>query len=167
MRDITCIKFFRIGLTSKSAINVSFSFKLTGLIQICPSYQPDSSYSIFSEVNLLNIWFQPRYNLIHKRNGKDKLQKKLNRIYFDVKVSKYTLPEEITTNKRKVPSQNLSNINENDFFDFGQENILDLDNSINSFVGCWSIGTGLLYLLMEIIYGNFKLSPLLQKDSRS
>ena len=97
----------------------------------------------------------------------DKLQKKLNKMYFDVEVSKYTLPEEITINKRKVPSQNLSNINKSDFFDFGQENILDLDNSINSFVGCWFIGTGLLDVLINIIYGYFKLSPLLQKDSRS
>ena len=97
----------------------------------------------------------------------DKLKKKLNNIYFDGEVSKYTLPEEITINKRKVPIKNLSRINVNDFFDFGQENILDLDNSINSFVGCWFIGTGLLDLLINIIYGNFKLSPLLQKDSRS
>ena len=70
-------------------------------------------------------------------------------------------------NKIKVPIQNLSKINEKDFFDFGHENILDLDNSINSFVGCWFIGTGLLELLIKIVYGNFKLSPLLQKDSRS
>ena len=88
-------------------------------------------------------------------------------MYFDKEVSKYTLPEEITINKRKVASQSLININENDFFDFGQENIRYLDNSINSFVGCWFIGTGLLDLLINIIYGNFILSPLLQKDSRS
>jgi len=29
-----------------------------------------------------------------------------------------------------------------DFFVFGQEKILDFDNSINSFVGCCSLGTG-------------------------
>ena len=57
-------------------------------------------------------------------------------MYLNVEVSKYTLPVEITTNKKNVPIQNFSNINENDFFDFGQENILDFDNSINSFVGC-------------------------------
>ena len=57
-------------------------------------------------------------------------------MYFNVEVSKYTLPEEMTTNKKNVPIQNFSNINEKDFFDFGQANILDFDNSINSFVGC-------------------------------
>ena len=88
-------------------------------------------------------------------------------MYLDVEVSKQTLPEEITINKKKVASQNLNNINENFFFDFGQEKIVDLDNSINSFVGCWFIGTGLLDVLINIIYGYFKLSPLLQKDSRS
>ena len=57
-------------------------------------------------------------------------------MYLNVAVSKYTLPEEITTNKKNVPIQNFSKINEKAFFDFGQVNILDLDNSINSFVGC-------------------------------
>ena len=57
-------------------------------------------------------------------------------MYFNGEVSKYTLPEEITTNTKNVTIQNLNNINENDFFDFGQVNILDFDNSINSFVGC-------------------------------
>ena len=57
-------------------------------------------------------------------------------MYLNVEVSKYTLPEEITTNIKNVAAQNFSNIYENDFFDFGHENILDCDNSINSFVGC-------------------------------
>ena len=57
-------------------------------------------------------------------------------MYLNVEVSKYTLPEEITTNIKNVPIQNFNNINENNFFDFGQVNNLDLDNSINSFVGC-------------------------------
>ena len=52
------------------------------------------------------------------------------------------LPEEITRNKMKLTAQNLINIRVNDFFDFGQEKILDFDNSINSFVGCCSFGTG-------------------------
>ena len=82
------------------------------------------------------MWFQPRYNLIEKRNGKDKLLKKLNKMYLNVEVSKYTLPEEITTNIKNVPIQNFSKMNEKSFFDFGQVNILDFDNSINSFVGC-------------------------------
>ena len=56
-------------------------------------------------------------------------------MYLNVEVSKYTLPEEIIINKRKDPTQNLSNINKKDFFDFGQVNILDFDNSINSFIG--------------------------------
>ena len=41
-----------------------------------------------------------------------------------------------------VPIQNFNNISENDFFDFGHEKILDFDNSINSLVGCCSLGTG-------------------------
>ena len=57
-------------------------------------------------------------------------------MYLKVEVSKYTLPEEIITNIKNVTAQNFSNINKKDFFDFGQENILDLDNSINSLVGC-------------------------------
>jgi len=68
--------------------------------------------------------------------GKDKLVKRLNKIYFSVEVLKYVLPEEITIKTRKVANQNLSNTKENDFFDFGQEKILDLDSSINSLVGC-------------------------------
>ena len=71
-----------------------------------------------------------------KRMGKDKLVKRLNKIYFSVEVLKYVLPEEITIKTRKVTNQNLSNTKENDFFDFGQEKILDLDSSINSLVGC-------------------------------
>tara|TARA_B100001029_G_scaffold99458_1_gene81802 strand:- start:1048 stop:1269 length:222 start_codon:yes stop_codon:yes gene_type:complete len=71
-----------------------------------------------------------------KRMGKDKLVKRLNKIYFSVEVLKYVLPEEITIKTRNVTNQNLSNTKENDFFDFGQEKILDLDSSINSLVGC-------------------------------
>ena len=57
-------------------------------------------------------------------------------MYLNVEVSKYTLPEEITTNIKKVTIQNFSRTNEKIFFDFGQVKILDFDNSINSFVGC-------------------------------
>ena len=102
-----------------------------------------------------------------KRNGKDKLVKKLNKTYRNMEVLKYALPDEMTTNIIKVTTQNLSNINENDFFDFGQEKILDFDSSINSLVGCCSFGTGQVELFINIIYGKFKLSPLLQNDSRS
>ena len=76
------IKFFKIGLTSTEAISDSFSFKTNGFIQTWPSYQPDSSYSTLSDVNLLKIWFHPRYNLIEIKSGIDKLLKKLNKVYF-------------------------------------------------------------------------------------
>ena len=54
-----------------------------------------------------------------------------------------------------------------DFFVFGQENMIDFDNSINSFVGCCSLGTGHLDSFINDNYGNVRLSPLLQNDSRS
>ena len=50
-----CIKFFKIGFTSIEAISDSFSFKINGFSHTWPSYQPDSSYSTLSEVNLLNM----------------------------------------------------------------------------------------------------------------
>jgi len=136
------IKFFKIGFTSIEAISDSFSFKTNGFIHTWPSYQPDSSYSTFSEINLLNTCFQPKYNLIEIKRGIDKLLKKLNRIYFKRDVLKYTLPEEITRNRTKAPIQNFINIRINDFFVFGQEKILDFDYSMYSFVGCCSLGTG-------------------------
>ena len=74
--------------------------------------------------------------------GIDKLLKKLKRIYFKRDALKYTLPEEITRNRTKATIQNLINIRISDFFVFGQEKILDFDNSMNSFVGCCSLGTG-------------------------
>ena len=77
------------------------------------------------------------------------------------------LPEEIKRNKAKVPAQNLSNISISDFFVFGQEKMMDFDSSINSFVGCCSLGTGHLESLINKNYGNIRLSPLLQNDSRS
>ena len=95
------IKFFKMGLTSIEAISDSFSFRTKGLSHTCPSYQPDSSYSTLSEFNLLNTWFQPRYNLIEIKIGIVRLLNKLNRIYFKVDVLKYILPEEITRNKIK------------------------------------------------------------------
>ena len=95
------IKFFKIGFTSIDAISDSFSFKTNGFSHTWPSYQPDSSYSTFSDINLLNIWFQPRYNLIEIKRGIDKLLKKLNRIYLKRYVLKYTLPEEIIRNRKK------------------------------------------------------------------
>ena len=57
-------------------------------------------------------------------------------------VLKYTLPEAMTRNIANVPIQNFINIRISDFFVFGQEKILDLDNSMNSFEGCCSLGTG-------------------------
>ena len=72
----------------------------------------------------------------------DKLLKRLNRIYFTRDVLKCILPEEITINRIKDPTQYLTNIKIRDFFVFGQEKKVDFDNSINSFVGCCSLGTG-------------------------
>ena len=57
-------------------------------------------------------------------------------------VLKYILPEEITRKRIKANIQILINTSINDFFVFGQEKIFDFDNSINSFVGCCSLGTG-------------------------
>ena len=39
-------------------------------------------------------------------------------------------------------AQRFSKTIQKDFFDLGQEKIFELDNSINSFVGCCSFGTG-------------------------
>ena len=80
--------------------------------------------------------------MIEIKRGIDKLLKKLNRIYFKRDVLKYILPEEIIRNRTKAPNQNLINTKISDFFVFGQEKIIDFDNSINSFVGCCSLGTG-------------------------
>ena len=80
---------------------------------------------------------------------------------------KYTLPEEIIINRKKEPTQNLINEVISDFFVFGKEKMLDFDNSMNSFVGCCSIGTGHFDSFINNIYGNIRLSPLLQNDSRS
>ena len=88
------------------------------------------------------MWFQPIYNLNEIKRGIDKLLKKLNRIYFKGYVLKNTLPEEMTRNRTKAPTQNFTKTKISDFFVFGQEKILDFDNSMNSFVGCWAPGTG-------------------------
>ena len=85
------------------------------------------------------------------KRGIDKLLKKLNRIYLKVDVLKYTLPEEITRNRIKAPTQNFIKIRISDFFVFGQEKILDFDNSMNSFVGCCSLGTGHLNSFIKIM----------------
>ena len=52
------------------------------------------------------------------------------------------LPEEITRNKTKAPNQTFINTIISDFFVFGQEKMIDFDNSMNSFVGFCSLGTG-------------------------
>ena len=72
----------------------------------------------------------------------DKLLKKLISIYFSGYVLKYILPEEMIRNKKKATTQNFIKTKLSDFFVFGQEKIVDFDNSINSFVGCCSLGTG-------------------------
>ena len=63
-------------------------------------------------------------------------------MYLKSDFLKYILPEEMIINRTKAPSQNLIKIEISDFFVFGHEKILDFDNSMNSFVGCCSIGTG-------------------------
>ena len=63
-------------------------------------------------------------------------------MYFKSDVLKYTLPVDMTRNRKKPPNQNFINVRTSDFFVFGQEKSLDFDNSINSFVGCCSLGTG-------------------------
>ena len=80
---------------------------------------------------------------------------------------KYILPEEITRKITKATAQNLIKTKISDFFVFGQEKITDFDNSMNSFVGCCSKGTGHLESFINNNYGNVRLSPLLQNDSRS
>ncbi len=103
------------------------------------------------------------------KRGIDKLLKKLNNTYFKRDVLKYALPEEIIRNRINAPTQNLINTKISDFFVFGQEKMVDFDNSINSFVGCCSLGTGHLksFINKNNNYGNERLSPLLQNDSRS
>ena len=66
-------------------------------------------------------------------------------------VLKKTLPVEIIRNSKKLAVQNLSNTSVNDFLDFGQENVVDFDNSINSLRGCCSFGTGHLDSFMNFI----------------
>ena len=85
------------------------------------------------------------------RNGIDKLDKRLNKMYLKIDVLKKTLPVEIIRNSRKLPVQNLSNASVNDFLDFGQENVADFDNSINSLRGCWFFGTGHVVSFMNSI----------------
>ena len=83
------------------------------------------------------------------RNGIDKLDKRLNKMYLKIDVLKKTLPVEIIRNSKKLAVQNLSNTSVNDFLDFGQENVVDFDNSINSLRGCCSLGTGHLDSFMN------------------
>ena len=56
----------------------------------------------------------------------------------------------MATNKMKAPSQNFINTVISDFFVFGQEKMVDFDNSINSFVGCCSLGTGHLDSFIKV-----------------
>ena len=85
------------------------------------------------------------------RNGIDKLDKRLNKMYLKIDVLKKTLPVEIIRNSKKLAVQNLSNTRVNDFLDFGQENVVDFDNSINSLRGCCSFGTGHLDSFMNFL----------------
>ena len=71
-------------------------------------------------------------------------------------VLKYILPEEITRNRTKVIIQNFINTKIKDFFVLGQEKIFDFDNSMNSLVGCCSLGTGQLDSFIKTNYGNVR-----------
>ena len=82
------------------------------------------------------------------RSGIDKLLKKLISMYLKIDFSKYILPEEITRKITKATNQNFINTKISDFLVFGQEKMIDFDNSMNSFVGCCSLGTGHLESLM-------------------
>ena len=82
------------------------------------------------------------------RRGIDKLLKKLISMYLKIDFSKYILPEEITRKITKATNQNFINTKISDFLVFGQEKMIDFDNSMNSFVGCCSLGTGHLESLM-------------------
>ena len=82
------------------------------------------------------------------KSGTDKLVNKLNSMCFRVEVLKYILPDEITRNNKNATNQNLINTSISDFFVFGQEKKMDFDNSMNSFVGCCSFGTGHLNSFM-------------------
>ena len=61
------------------------------------------------------------------------------------------LPVEIKIKKTKVPNQNLIKTRINDCLFFGHEKMADFDNSMNSFVGCCSLGTGHLVSFMKKI----------------
>ena len=63
----------------------------------------------------------------------------------------------MTRNRTKAIAQNFIKVIINDFFVFGQEKILDFDNSMNSFVGCCSRGTGHLGSFISVNYGNIRL----------
>ena len=80
--------------------------------------------------------------MIAIKSGIDKLLKKLSKVYYRMNFLKYILPEEITRNTTNAANQNLVNTRISDFFVFGQEKNIDFDNSINSLVGCCSLGTG-------------------------
>ena len=70
-------------------------------------------------------------------------------------------------NITKAITQNFINTKTSDFFVFGQEKMDDFDNSMYSFVGCCSLGTGQGDSFIKNNYGNVRSSPLLQNDSRS
>tara|TARA_Y100000813_G_scaffold109795_1_gene78476 strand:- start:495 stop:710 length:216 start_codon:yes stop_codon:yes gene_type:complete len=63
-------------------------------------------------------------------------------MYLDIESLKYTLPEEIIINKVNAAAQNFSKTIVRDCFDLGQEKNFEFDSSINSLVGCCSLGTG-------------------------
>ena len=71
-----------------------------------------------------------------------RLLKRLIKAYFSLKELKYVLPDDIRIKIINDTIHNLIKISAYDNFDLGNEKNLDFDNSINSFVGCCSFGTG-------------------------
>ena len=80
----------------------------------------------------------------------NKVQGKIEMIVaVDIDTENGTISKTGTRNKTKEPNQNLVNTKRRDFFVLGHEKIIDLDNSLNSFVGCCSAGTGQLYSFIK------------------
>ena len=117
--ELSKSKIFSWPKTKKSLILILIKFWLGAFVL----FLVISSGSVYFKTSLLKyillsffsslsipLLISIRYNLIEIKRGIDKLQKKLNKIYFKVDVLKYTLPEEIIRNRTKAPTQNFINI---------------------------------------------------------
>ena len=70
-------------------------------------------------------------------------------MYLKLFSLKWTLPEEIIKKIKKQIIQTVISTKVYFLFDLGSEKTSEFDNSIYSFVGCCSFGTGHLDLLMN------------------